>query len=204
MYLNNFSLTIHPGKEQPGGYVELEHNTKYIINLRNSNRLRCDAKVEIDGKDIGTFRLNGGRTFRLERPSNDKGCFTFYRLGSEESFKAGLRFADHEKAGLISVIFTPEREPEPSQLYPKESVYRDASTTPTAGAAAGMDVNYTVNYSPGGTGLSGHSNQEFVNVAELDYDYARRTVINIRLVLKNGDEPRPLAQLSTPVPPPAK
>jgi hypothetical protein len=64
------------------------------------------------------------------------------------------------------------------------------------------------NYSSGGTGLSGNSNQKFHSVAELNYDESRFVTINLRLVAAK-DEPRelksarPLKPLnSNPVPDP--
>lgn len=58
------------------------------------------------------------------------------------------------------------------------------------------------NYDPGVTGLSGKSGQKFVTVGPMELDYCQRTVINLRLVVpEQRDEPRPLAQMSNPVPP---
>jgi hypothetical protein len=54
-----------------------------------------------------------------------------------------------------------------------------------------------------GTGLSGHSHQSFREVGSLNYDYARMTTINLRLVEHRHDNegPRPLMQNATTVPP---
>ena len=56
----------------------------------------------------------------------------------------------------------------------------------------------------GGTGLSGKSNQNFGVADQMLLDYAQTTIINLRLVTprrEDYDEPRPLTQYSTPVPP---
>jgi len=57
--------------------------------------------------------------------------------------------------------------------------------------------------SAGGTGLSGHSEQEFSHVGALNYDYSQQTTIHLRLVEGHGGDPRPLRPVmsSTPVPP---
>jgi phage terminase large subunit-like protein len=57
---------------------------------------------------------------------------------------------------------------------------------------------------PGFTGLSGHSDQEFYQVPEFAKDESTTTVINLRLVCKEVSEPRPLVGISSPVPPPLK
>lgn len=57
--------------------------------------------------------------------------------------------------------------------------------------------------SAGVTGLSGHSDQSFVEAERIDYDELLTTVINLRLV-HDDDGPRPLvaSQRGNPVPPP--
>jgi len=57
----------------------------------------------------------------------------------------------------------------------------------------------------GGTGLSGQSGQEFGTASSISLDYSQRTTIHLRLVGGRGnDSPRPLTQLSTPIPPSVK
>ena len=107
MYLNQFSVRVIGGNEQSGGYVELPHGKKYSLSLRNGRDVRCDARVEIDGKDVGTFRIDASRTIRLERPAHDTGRFTFYKLGTAEAHQAGLE-EGNPNLGLVKVTFTPE------------------------------------------------------------------------------------------------
>jgi len=78
MYLNDFSMRVPEGKELPGGYVELEHNTQYTLNLRNNRGTRSKAEVYIDGRHVGSFRLKAHARLKLERPAHDDGLFTFY------------------------------------------------------------------------------------------------------------------------------
>lgn len=112
MRLNNFSLRIIGGSEIPGGYVELEHDKTYSIQLRNDHDVDGDASISIDGNYIGTWRINSKSSVKIERPANEKRKFTFYRLDSKESKKAGLS-KSNENVGLISVLFTVEmKQPE--------------------------------------------------------------------------------------------
>ncbi len=186
MELNNFSLSISPGTELSGGYLQLEHNTQYNVVLANKRAMRCDAKVEIDGKHVGTWRLEEYDSIVLERPVHDTGRFTFYKLGSAEATKVGISQQD-ANIGLVKVTFTPEHQVET----------RSSPDLPRGLVSEGT----TRSCSAGGTGLSGESKQQFIYVPDLDYDYSQQTVIHLRLVAR-ADEPRPLTPLSNPVPPP--
>lgn len=210
MLLNYFSVRIPEGREIPGGYVEMEHGAQYALVLRNNGSARCDARVEIDGKHVGTWRIDTCRSVALERPAHDTGRFTFYRLGSPEAVKVGLTDGD-PNLGLVKVTFTPERIVRP--VY-TTTYYTLDNTKPALETelltSAGPSVNTlsgTISYrtvsQAGGTGLSGRSAQEFHTVTALDYDYGQQTVIHLRLVARS-DEPRPLTSFSTPVPPPVR
>ena len=107
MRLNQFSVRIIGGRETSGGYVEMQHSQKYSLSLRNDRDRRCDARVEIDGKHVGTWRVDAHRNIVLERPADDDGCFTFYRAGSKKGAKAGIVEGDPNN-GLVVVRFTPE------------------------------------------------------------------------------------------------
>lgn len=190
MELNNFSLSISPGTELSGGYLQLEHNTQYSVVLANKRAVRCDAKVEIDGKHVGTWRIEQYNSIVLERPVHDNGKFTFYKLGSAEATKAGIS-EQNANIGLVKVTFTPERQVQP----PPPPGIVAANFAPTRGGGVNRSL------SAGGTGLSGESKQQFGDAVEIDYDYSQQTVIHLRLVAR-VDEPRPLTPLSNPVPPP--
>ncbi len=188
MRLGNFSVEIPQGKERNSGYVAMQHNTKYAVKLSNFSDLDCDAKVEIDGKLVGAWRVHSNTHVTIERPAHDTGCFTFYQFGTQEAEKAGLVISD--KLGLISVLFKPERkiEPIPEKLERISNCY-----------SCGSSEKYR--YRVGGTGLSGKSDQEFNTVQPLYYDETGFVQIHLRLECET-DEPHPLTPVSTPVPPP--
>lgn len=212
MYANDFSVRVPEGIER-GGYVELNHDTQYTLVLRNNRNERCDAEVSIDGIPIGTFRITGRSSMRLERPANDDGRFTFYRYGSSEA--CGLPSVSMSKRGVVSVVFTPEKRTE--QYCPVRETKWEFTKIET-----GVDFPHTyslTNSNPveplvyatssnmkglesGITGLSGRSGQSFIDVGRLNYNYREQTEINLRLVAKGQGGPRPLVAYSTPVPPP--
>ena len=192
MYLNDFSLVIPQGRERPGGYVEIEHGTQYTLRLRNNHGVNCDARVEVDGKEVGVFRIGAHDSIVLERPSHDTGKFTFYKVNSREGKSIGLRKGD-SNLGLISVTFTPEKERVKIPFYyhvygPYYSgsatflswPYTDDSTadsprgTVTSSYTKGMmpmasegAERTEIKYDAGGTGLSGESKQDFFSLGTI-------------------------------------
>lgn len=188
MYFNSFSLRIVGGQERGGGYVDMRHGQKYSLQMRNDNRERCDARVEIDGQYVGTWRINAHSSVNIDRPAHDTGQFTFYRLGSEESNLVQLNGASPD-LGLVKVTFTPERRVEPVSY---------TSYTLTGARSFGVK---DVTRGAGGTGLSGQSSQHSTQAQEIRHDYSRQTVIQLRLVCVDVDGPRPLMAHSTPYPP---
>lgn len=172
MRLADFSVRVFPGREDLSGYVLMEHNSVYGIELSNFGDRKCDAEVNIDGEHVGTWRVPAGKSIILERPVHDDGCFTFYRFGTVESRMAGLK--QSSELGLISVLFKPEyRSSGPQVLFSRRS--------------------------SGGTGLSGRSDQRFTEAKPISYDEKSFVFIHLRLVCEN-DGPRPM--FSTRIPPP--
>lgn len=189
MYLNSFSVRIVGGNEQ-GGYVDMQHDQVYSLQMRNDREERCDARVEIDGQHVGTWRIQRRHTINIDRPAKDTGLFTFYRLGSREGAQAALNGASPD-LGLVKVTFTPEKTFVPLRPSVGKSLDFGNATFGLKGAQR----------SAGGTGLSGRSRQRFSNAGPINYDHAQQTVIQLRLVCTDEDGPRPLTAHSTPYPP---
>lgn len=106
---NNFSVRILGGSEMNGGYVEIDHNQNYSIQLRNDHTENCDAEVYIDGNPVGNFRVNAKSSMKIDRPSNEQKKFCFLKSDSKAGKKAGLS-KDNSDLGLVKVVFTPERK----------------------------------------------------------------------------------------------
>jgi len=216
MLLNNFSVRVPEGREHHQ-YVELQHDTKYSLVLANKNTEDCDARVEIDGQAVGTWRIKAKSTVRLERPVDSEGRFTFYKQGTEEASKAQLEAVGEDKLGLVCVWFTPAKRqqvpqwistPQWGSHYPSPTPppipldYQvDCNTIQTAFFCAssadmpsmsqksvGSITREARLMSSGGTGLSGKSTQQFVEAQELDLDMDRQTFIALRLVCVEKEE----------------
>lgn len=205
MYLNGYSVKIAPyyGErsitEGNAGYVSIEHGQQYKIQLRNRRAPRCDAVVFIDGKHVGTWRLNGhAPAIILEHPADDQGKFTAYLTASSDGAQAGLTAGQVEN-GLVQVTFRPER-PEP--VYAPEPGVKSVSW-PSASIESSSRSFSTAGSAEMGTGLSGNSGQHYGSAGHIEYESGAEVVISLRLIGRNSG-PRPLspAQRGNPVPPP--
>lgn len=173
MKLQDYEISIPEGSEADG-YVSLPHNTQYTLRLINHGSRQADVEVFIDGHPVGEWRLRTHAEAIIERPVNDTGKFTFYKLGTEESTDAALHSSD--ELGLIKVVFKPEIDQERFAFAPPERLKE------------------------GGTGLSGKSEQKFSSVSPLVSIPSDYVTIYLRLGAKPNDA-RPLKSSATPIPP---
>ena len=207
--------TVTTNQKNESYYVEMPKNeVQYKIHLKNNGSTKCDAVVTIDGKNMGTFRINEHNQMLLERPSDVERRFTFFVGGSEGSKQGGYKPKDKNN-GLVEVLFKPES----CRLYPKggdydeeELCYGDDDDDFYCGApkmargitsapftnmmrgghsaapklrSKGMTNAPTRGYKEGMTALTGDSSQKFVTVAVLDYDYKNEVTIYLRLVYRD-------------------
>ena len=207
MRVGNYSVLIPEGRERDSeGHVVLSHGTQYHIRLGNHDYgSRCDAELKIDGKDMGSFRIQAGQTITLERPVNETGKFTFFESGSAQAAEAGGDSVSREDRGLLTVIFRPEKKRIVAELT-SASVMKSASRSRGCGQSAG-GIHSSLgavpqNCSAGITGLTGHSTDQYTTVQNLDYALNEEVTIHLRLVC--GSDVRPLSAVSrsNPIPPP--
>jgi len=170
MQLEQFELGIVGNYEEThGGYVLMAHGTKYAIFLRNSNSLRAEAEVSIDGEFVGTWRLNPYTPMKIERPPSSKKQFTFFAEKSKEARQAQLESVSPQDLGVVSVKFIPEKRPSPVFTKGENSI-------PVSMGITRGDIG------AGGTGLSGHSSQEYVHVGSIDRNENNSVTIELRLI----------------------
>lgn len=197
MRFGSYSVLIPEGRESGEGYVGLPHGGQYALRLGNHDGRRCLATVRLDGKEIGTFVLYGHETCTIERAPGDTGRFTFYADGTADAEAAGSAAIAGPNRGLVQVEFTPEKRQQavrPANVGVVRSMSAFGPTTRRYQSdqhesyCAGTGGERT---SGGITGLSGHSNQQFVSAAGFPLDESGRVTISLRLTLWN-DGPRPL------------
>lgn len=219
--LNGFSVTIPESySETSEGHVGLRHGQNFKVRLHNGHRgpygsVPCDATIILNGKDVGTFRVKAGQTTIIERPANDTGKFTAYQEDSYEAASIGIDRNSNE-LGLIEVVFRPGSQkirwtpPAVFVTYNSDNLYSHYSYDggPSTGQPTYLGISCCAKScsfdEPAGMGigLSGHSNQNFHEVEDLDYNEPA-TKIYLRLVKESFERsgPRPLRSVySTDVP----
>jgi len=220
--VGDFAVSIVEGEKAQGDYFLLDHDQHYSVDLRNYSTLRCDADIEIDGKDMGTFRVKGGHNFTIDRPTHDDGRFTFYELMSKEGNAVGLKA--NQNLGLVKVTFRPEKEDQISAtgdiLDADEGIrilgapmlcaaQRDTGPRIEGPRKPHLQATGATGDLPraGGTGLSGQSDKKFTDADSIEHNPEGTVVIHLRLgarVKPAKDGPRELKPhpRSNKVPPP--
>jgi len=186
MRFGNYSLQVPQATESGEGYAHLTHGQKFTIKAGNHFHRRVDAAVRVDGKSVGTFRIEPNRTLVLERPENDSGMFTFYRVGSADASQAGESGIAIDDRGLVQVTFMPEKQVGQQQNCSNREKKTSGNILPSMMRSTDRSMTAGV------TGLSGQSGQQFSTVSNLDYDHPDTFVtLTLRLVA-DDNTPRPL------------
>jgi len=186
MKLGNYELSILDNIANAAGQVEMRHGQTYELVLRNNGHEKCEAKVTIDGEHVGTWILRPRQRAALQRPANVERLFTAYFEGTHEADAINLDASD-DRTGLITCVFTPERQ-QRTTMYAK------------VGSCCGQSMGPSSASPVVGTGLSGHSDQKFQTVQGLDLDRGKAVTIHLRLVA--ADTPQSLSSVrTTPIPP---
>lgn len=163
---------------RPDGYVELGDGQAYSLRLTNNHGSPCDATLTVDDEDIGTFRIKGYGQIDIDGPPNDGRRFTFYKAGTWKGRAAGIENGVASN-GVISVTFIP--------AYPTKGAillnYADSDGVAEEGYETySCQVSHQTNGYEGATGLHGHTDQRFKQVADLDLDHSRKCTIACRLI----------------------
>jgi hypothetical protein len=90
-------------------YARLPHDVDYQFVLTNENSTECDMIVDVDGKNIGTFRVGPLNSIKIRRPANLNRQFHFVKEQSTEAAQAGVQSGKTEN-GLVKVTFRPRKQ----------------------------------------------------------------------------------------------
>lgn len=131
----------------------LKHGTEYKILITNQSKCRANAHIFVDGKEIGSFRIEGNGKIVIERPENDnkKRKLTFFDISSKE---AKMGRIDEEFSELGKLVVKIEEEKIPVQ-FEKQFNYVETDSI----SVDQVDGSSLV----GGTALGRFSNQRFVH-----------------------------------------
>lgn len=192
--------------EEENGHVVMQHGKTYRVLLHNHSHRACDVRLELDGENVGEFRVNARAAVCLERGSEDDGYFTFYLAGTEEANRVGLGRASRNDLGLVRATFMPEKLVE-REVKTSGGIRGSSIGFDSLSSSSRLIRTQGANFSAGGTGLSGHSSQQFITVENLDYaPKSEWGIITLRIVGKA--DPRPKVAVASsgpafnPTPPP--
>lgn len=178
-------------------YVALENKSEYKIQLINNKDVNCDAKVQIDGINVGTWRVKANSVISIQRPSNADRRFTFVAEDSKIAKTTGHKQRAEEN-GLIAVTFIPElkryeklvdvddvRESRSPLTRRSSSGSRSRSISPVRGVRSDMFAKEYAQYVGGVTVGGRKSNQRFKDAEPINNpDKEHSEIIYIRLVVK--------------------
>jgi hypothetical protein len=103
MWLEGFAVIIPEGRERTEGYVEMIHGVQYSVVVKNNTPVPCSAEVHMNGRYMGTWRVDAHTSTSIERPVHTINRFTFHRSGTPND-----PAAQGDTAGEIRVTFRPE------------------------------------------------------------------------------------------------
>lgn len=100
-----------------GFAFKLDHGEEYKVKLVNHHQsIVVDAKLSIDGKDIGTFTISNDGFVIIDGPRHKLDQrFVFYHLGTTGSHLGGLD-RNNPHLGEVVVTFTHKTRKEPFSL----------------------------------------------------------------------------------------
>lgn len=173
--IGSFSLSVNG---EYASTVTLPHGTRYAICLGNYALQPCTARIFIDGREVGYFRVGAHDEINIKRPVGKDREFTFFSSDTKQGEMAGLD-AGNPELGSVRAVFT-------SAQAPPQAVCRGFGGQSAQGLTRGIGG---VTRGVGGTGLGAQTNQRFVSCSELmDLDETTRTEIRLRIVLPAQEE----------------
>lgn len=97
------------GSQSGPWYVSLQDNTEYKLRLGNNRSTICDAIVKLEGKPVGTWRIEANSSIVIERPISESRKFTFVSEQNPEALEAGISPGSPSN-GLVEVEFKPKKQ----------------------------------------------------------------------------------------------
>lgn len=172
-YNNDYSFKIQGGIHKQNRYVEMNHGQQYSVLMHNNTNKSCRATLKIDGQHMGDFYISSNSSIDIDRPLHSFKVFTFYRTdrSNPATHRTGI-IPGNPINGLVEVTFIPSK------------TYNFCSFNTTMSASSHNDKSLGC-HSEGGTGLSGYSHQQFVNMGNMDLDFSKQVTLSYRLVGSN-------------------
>ncbi len=198
MYRNGFGVEIltDRGMSAPfirgEQYVPLREGAEYKIRLTNNRNVRADATIEVDGKEIGRWRVPANESITIERPAGIDQRLTFVSEQSRMGMRAGVIPGRFEN-GVIQITFYPERE---YVLESRQVLSAPMTRASTSGSPMALGVTSS-RYESGATILGDRSYQQFGRTSAItDVDWNNITTFTFRLVVEGRSfSPRAISRV---------
>jgi hypothetical protein len=193
-------------------YCILPHESYYGIKIRNNNFTTYNAVLNIDGVDMGKFRIESRGTHTIYRPAHSKRSFVFVEDDSDIAGSSGVTVGDKNN-GLVEITFIPvvkhsticidEELCIDEDLYiggrykpryfnehcPTNNTdsfgfgsYSDADTSNMLGTNNNHEYEISMSYKSGATVLGDDNKQRFRNATEYKENTNDKFTKRIRLV----------------------
>lgn len=175
-----YSLSILNSKHEhvpfSNGSFKLSHGTEYKVMLTNNHSsCQANAKVYIDGKRMGHFRLKTNSSIMIERPDDDQKArkLTFFSINSEEGRAGGL--VRSSELGKIKVEIQKERDPQVffDSWSDDSGLSADCATdgaVPKRGHLYAQCMTDSYDGDVGGTALGRASKQKFYTASQIEVE----------------------------------
>jgi hypothetical protein len=188
--VGDFSVQIYTNRGYanliPNSYAhffQLADNTEYSVVVKNNGQTKCDASIDIDGENIGRWRIEAGASGNIVHPMTSKRKFVF-KNASKFSYADGPN-GSYPQNGKVSVTFYPEMKSE-SRPTVKVQSYIQQNDNMLKGKN-GMSLDLSTNHQSGSTVLGDMSTvvdpdpvQQITSI-----DNARVTTVETCLVITN-------------------
>jgi len=148
----------------------IPHASEYKIKIRNNDsRKRANAKIYVDGKRVGAFRLDKNDDITIERPADRDRKLTFYAVDSIEGLQCNLdALVKSDNIGKLKVVIEIE-----DVSFRDRCVCRNTVTDSIGGTGLGGT-------GLGGTGLGDVSAQRFYDAQPILTDNQVVLEVNMR------------------------
>lgn len=178
--MTEFALEIKGSQPVPNStpfYRSLLHGQEYSVVCHNPGWTPCDVALQIDGMNVGRWRIEARSHIVIERPVGVAKKFTFVKEDSALAASSGV--TKHADNGLVSATFYPEVQKNVEACLVPQGLIAEGPSRRGLVAEGGRS------HSSGATVLGDASSQKFGTATALyAIDHAKVKTVNIRIVAR--------------------
>ncbi|XP_013401213.1 uncharacterized protein LOC106167062 isoform X1 [Lingula anatina] len=179
-------------------YVELQSGQKFQIMLQNTNKVKCNVDVYVDGKQVILAQLEENEKSEFDCPTykeeTERKHFVFYRV-AEAPAESGIRST--LESGVVEAQFLPAIQSIHAKEHASRGAFRGydpkAESSDSEESDSDSDESDSSSddvsrgWSAGGVALQGPSHAKFSAAEDLVVDEKQKTTLMVKLVGKDDD-----------------